>query len=60
MSYLFFREKDCLLKLAAIVNLRGFDVIIENCAEENLSKDFTVLARNGRIAVSKQILFWYY
>lgn len=45
------KEKGYLLKTFAGTGTEGFDVIVENCADENLGKDFTVLAKGGRIAV---------
>lgn len=36
----------------ASIEGKGFDIILENCADINLAKDFDLLGVNGRIAVS--------
>lgn len=52
----FFRsEKDYLIAAHATTNAKGFDVILENCADTNLGNDLMLLAPNGRIAVSSII-----
>ncbi|XP_066908784.1 zeta-crystallin [Halyomorpha halys] len=45
------KEKGYLLKMYASTGGKGYDIILENCADINLAKDFDILSVNGRIAV---------
>nr|CAD7457391.1 unnamed protein product [Timema tahoe] len=44
------REKGYLNNAVAAIGCLGFDVVLENLANVNLSSDFSVLNNNGRIA----------
>ncbi|CAG2057497.1 unnamed protein product [Timema podura] len=45
------KEKGYLNNAVAAIGCLGFDVVLENLANVNLSSDFSVLNNNGRIAV---------
>lgn len=44
-------DEKYLVDVYSATNSKGFDVILENCADNNLGKDLVLLAPNGRIAV---------
>jgi len=46
-----YREEDFVAKAQEFTDGRGVDVIIENVASDNLAKDLTALALNGRIVL---------
>jgi NADPH2:quinone reductase len=46
-----YREQDFVAEVQKFTDGKGVNVIIENVATDNLAKDFTALAPNGRIVV---------
>ena len=46
-----YREQDFASEVQKLTDGKGVEVIIENVAADNLAKDFTVLARDGRIVL---------
>jgi NADPH2:quinone reductase len=43
--------QDCLNQIRSLTGGRGVDLVVEMLANENLGKDLTVLARNGRVVI---------
>jgi NADPH2:quinone reductase len=46
-----YREQDFASEVQKLTDGKGVEVIIENVAADNLAKDFTALARDGRIVL---------
>ncbi len=46
-----YREQDFATEVQKLTNGKGVEVIIENVAADNLAKDFTAVARNGRLVL---------
>jgi NADPH:quinone reductase-like Zn-dependent oxidoreductase len=46
-----YKTQDFVAELQSLTDGKGVDVIIENVATDNLARDFTALARHGRIVL---------